>query len=96
MTRRKLCLTRITPDVVSDPDKLGEVLDRILVGDPGLRRNHRKLVRQQNALRNAVNERQWAMFMLLEELFNDRLAMALDVVARQFYAAGRLARGRRK
>lgn len=77
-------LVRIAALTIVDPDKLGDAIDRSLLSDPGLRLNHRNLTRQQNALRDAVNDRQWAFYMSLEELLNDRLADAQDVVAKAF------------
>jgi hypothetical protein len=80
---------------VSD-DRLGEVLEKILLADLELRRVHRQLVRRQRELRAAVTDEQWHLYMVIEELFNDRWARALAIVARRFYAAGRCARWRRK
>ncbi len=57
--------------VVSDTDKLGDALDRILLSDPSLRRIHRQIVRRQRVLRTAATDEQWHLYMSIEELFND-------------------------
>ena len=94
--QRKLPRIRIAPDIVSDPDRLGDVLDQILRSYRGLRRNHGQLVQHQSQLRALLDEKQWHVYMRVEELFNDRLATALDVVARSFYTAGTRSRRRRR
>ena len=68
----------------------------ILITDPALGRIHRRLVRRQRALRASVTDEQWAAYMLIEELFNDRWARALVIVAKAFYEAGIGSRRRRK
>lgn len=74
--------------------RLGEVLDKILLADPKLRRIHRQLVRRQRELRAVINDDQWRLYMAIEELFNERWSRALDIVAKAFFAGGR-ERGRR-
>jgi hypothetical protein len=84
----------ITPAVVADSDRIGEVIDQLLGGNRQLRRIHGQIMRRQRELRAALDDDQWRRYMGIEELFNARWAMTLEVVARAFYAAGRRARRR--
>lgn len=81
--------TLITPDILADDVLFGEVINQVLLADPGLNRIHRQLIRRQRALRAVVTDEQWARYMLAEEAFTDYHARAVAEVARVFYAAGR-------
>lgn len=87
--------SRITPDIIADDVLVGDAINQVLRADCILRRIHRRLVRRQRALRAVVDDEQWHKYMLVEELFNDRWARALAIVAKAFFAAGTRARGRR-
>jgi len=90
----KRCARRlqITPDIITDDVRLGEALDQVLLTDRTLQRIHRQIVRRQKAFRGMVTDDQWAQYMPVEELFNDRWARALGIVAKAFYEAGTRAR----
>lgn len=87
----------ITQAVVADPDKLGDVIDAVIAVDPELQRLHRRAVRQVRQLRGVLDEEQWASFMSVEEVLNQRWARSLALVAATFFDAGvrRARRGRR-
>jgi hypothetical protein len=87
-------LPNITVATVADPDRVGEAIDEILAGNRQLRRVHGQIVRRQRELRAVVDDDQWHRYMAIEELFNTRWAMTLEVVAKAFYGAGRRARRR--
>jgi len=78
----------ITRAVVADPDRLGSVIDAVVLRDPDLQRLHRRGVRQVGRLRESLDEEQWAAFMLVEEVLNARWARSLALVAAVFFAAG--------
>jgi hypothetical protein len=80
---------------MADSDRIGEVLDQLLDGNRQLRRIHGQIIRRQRDLRAELDDDQWRAYMAIEELFNTRWAVTLEVVARAFYAAGRGARRRR-
>jgi len=87
---------RITPDLLADDVRLGEAIDEVMLTDRALRRLHGQIVRRQRALRAVVNDDQWRLYMLIEELFNDRWALGLALVAKALYEAGtRVRRSRR-
>ena len=94
--RKRSLRIQLTPDILADDIRLGEVIDKVLLADRTLRRLYRQIVRRQRALKATVSDDQWRLYMLIEELFNDRWARALDIVARQSYAAGRQTGRRRK
>jgi len=81
--------------VVADPDRLGDVIDAVVLGDAELQRLHRRAVRGVQQLRGSLDEGQWASFMLVEELVNGWWARSLAVVARVFFEAG-VRHGRRR
>ncbi len=66
--------------------------NQVLLADRTLRRLHGQLVRRQKALRVSVTDEQWAQYMVIEELLNDRWARALAIVSKAFFAAGRRTR----
>jgi hypothetical protein len=84
--------TCITPGIVADPDRVGEAIDEILHGNRELERIHGQIIRRQRDLRAVIDDAQWRAYMGVEELFNQRWALTLEVVARTFYRAGRRAR----
>lgn len=84
----------ITAAVVTDPDRLGGVIDAVVLGDPKLRQLHGRAVRRVRQLRGVLNEGQWASFMGVEEVLNQRWARSLGLVARVFFHAG-VRQGRR-
>ena len=78
----------LTHDLLANASLVGETIDQVLLSDRTLRRLHRQIARRQSALRAVVDEEQWRLYMVIEELFNDRWFRALTLVARQFYTAG--------
>jgi hypothetical protein len=87
---------RITPDILADDVRLGDAIDKVLLADETLQRAHRQVVRRQRALRKAVTDEHWYLYMAIEELVNGSHATAVSIVARAFYGAGRRAGRRRK
>ena len=87
---------QLTSDIIADDVLVGEAIDQILVAEPGLNRIHRQIARRQRALRAVVTDQQWRLYMVIEELFNDRWSRALDIVAKAFFAAGQRDRRWRK
>jgi len=89
--------TAITAVVVKDPDRLGAAIDAVVLADAELQRLQRRAVRQAQRLRGLLDEEQWASFMLVEEVLNQRWARSLALVAATFFEAGvrHTRRGRR-
>ena len=78
----------ITGAVVTDPDQLGDAIDAVILGDAELQSLHRRAVRRVQQLRGLLDEGQWAAFMLVEEVLNQRWARSLGLVAATFLRAG--------
>ncbi len=70
------------PDLVTGDEALDLVIDAVLIGDDGLRKLTKKILKQQKKLRHAVDDEGWKSYLRLEELLNERASEQMDVLVR--------------
>ncbi|MCA9622170.1 MAG: hypothetical protein KC731_24270, partial [Myxococcales bacterium] len=81
-------LPDLDPSIVEDDELLWEAIDQLLVDDPQLRRLQRWIADWQVVLRSSTDGEGWRVYMLIEELANEKAELALTTVARWAFEHG--------
>jgi len=81
------------PDLIDGDEALDLVIDAMLIGNAGLRRLTKKILRAQKNLRRVVDDDAWRKYLKLEEAENARTEMQMQILVR--WALGHGARSRR-
>ncbi len=70
------------PDLIDADEALDLVVDGVLIGNDGLRKLTKKILKTQKKLRHAVDDEGWAAYLRLEALVNERASAQMDVLVR--------------
>ena len=82
-------LPRLTPELVEDEERLGEVADSVMRIDPTASRRAHEMAEHQAWLRDAVDPETWKLVLEVEARQTERWADVLLVVAAWAYGEGR-------
>lgn len=69
-------------DLVTGDEAIDLVIDAVLIGNDGLRKQTKQILKQQKKLRHAVDDDAWHTFLKLEELVNERASAQMDLLLR--------------
>jgi hypothetical protein len=81
-------------DEIDHEGMLALVIDGVLASSKEYRKATKRALRLQRRLRKAVNDKQWAEFMQLEEAMKDRAAVEAELLVRWAFAAATRSRRR--
>ena len=88
MPRPKSLLPALTAQTVGDEQKLWDLIQRVLLEEPGHRRASRKIIRMQEGLKAVVTDEAWKTYLAIEDEVNWRRSRDLIVVARWAFEQG--------
>ena len=75
-------------EIVTDDQRLWEILNDVILAVPGYQRKRRKVIKQQEKLRALVDDEAWAAYMKIEQLVNDRNQAVVTAIARWAFSEG--------
>lgn len=81
------------PDIIDADEAIDLVIDAVLVGNAGLRKLTKQILKHQRRLRRAVDDDAWKACLKLEEAANARSDIQMQILVRWALAHG--ARSRR-
>ncbi len=76
------------PDLIDADEALALVTDAVLIGNDGLRKLTKQILKAQKKLRRAVDDDGWKAYLGLEALVNERASIQMDVLVRWALAHG--------
>lgn len=94
MSRRKAKPAEdFPPDQIDSDEAIDLICDAVLIGNDGLRKLTKQILKHQKRLHRAVDDDGWKAYLKLEEIVNERATMQMDVLVR--WALGTGSRSRR-
>ncbi len=78
----------LTVKILGDDDALGEAIGPVLAETPKLARYTKDVRCRERALRKVLNNRQWRVYMALEEAVIDRVLAETNVLIRWAFDEG--------
>lgn len=70
------------PDQIDADEALDLVIDAVLIGNGGLRKLTKQILKKQKRLHGAVDDDGWKAYLKLEEVVNERASKQMDVLVR--------------
>jgi hypothetical protein len=70
------------PDQIDSDEALDLICDAVLIGNDGLRKLTKQILKHQKRLHRAVDDDGWKAYLKLEEVTNERASAQMDVLVR--------------
>lgn len=86
--RRKHENDDLLRDYLTDSEALALVVDGVVAGSKPIKKLTKRVLKAERRLRKAVGDKDWKLYLALEELVNERDSMRVDLLVKWAFTAG--------